>query len=226
MKLQKIKIAFIFLVVLLFGSCSSSRSFLEVKKITEYPQTEFLATLENSISKDKNAVYCVTLLYAWEEVRNTLQTTLEVPTELQDTQKDLVLLNNSTSFKDVLEEGEYKVKGLIEGNSVKTEAEFNKSLPFEFKLSSFDNELIFDGKKVSSFGVMGEDKEAEKVIDILYYKSDDEFILKLNTKDRLHEIILFKTQENFETLAQMNAKIQEKIDTASDEKYEEENKYF
>jgi hypothetical protein len=69
---------------------------------------------------------------------------------------------------------------------------------------------------------MGEDKEAEKIIDILYYKSDDEFILKLNTKDRLHEIILFKTQENFETLAQMNAKIQEKIDTASNEKYEEE----
>ncbi|AFM03745.1 hypothetical protein Fleli_1313 [Bernardetia litoralis DSM 6794] len=222
MKLQKIRITLVFLLILLFGSCSSSRNFLEVKKIKEYPKTEFVATLENPIPKNKNAVYCVTLLYAWNEVRNTLKTALEVPAELKEAQKDLVLLNNSTSFKDVLDKSEYTVKGIIEGNSVKTEAEFNKSLPFEFELHSFDNELIFEGKKVSSFGVFGEDKEAEKAIKILQYENDDEFILKLKSKDKLHEIILFKTQESFESFAQMNEKVQEKIDATSDEKYEEE----
>ncbi len=225
MKLHKTRIILIFLVILLFGSCSSSRNFLEAKKIKEYPKTEFLPTLENPISKNKNAVYCVTLLYAWNEVRNVLKTEMQVPIELQDTQKDLVLLNNSTSFKDVLDKNEYEVEGITEGNTIKTKAEFNKSLPFEFKLHSFDDELVFDGKKVSSFGVFGEDEEAEKVIKILHYKNDNEFILRLYTEDNLHEIILFKTQENFETLAQMNAKVQEKIDKATDEKYDEKTRW-
>ena len=38
--------------------------------------------------------------------------------------------------------------------------------------------------------------------------------MKLYTEDKQHEIILFKTKEVFETFAQMNAKVQEKIDAA------------
>ncbi len=218
MKLQKIKIALVFLAVSLLGSCSSSRNFPEVKKLSEYPKTEFLPTLENKLSKDKNAVYCVTLLYAWEQVRKTANTTFEVPTDLQDTQKELVLLNNSTSFKDVLDKDEYEVEGKIEGNEIKTKAEFEKSLPFEFKLESFDNELVFEGKKVASFGVFGQDKDKEEVIDILHFKSNDEFVIRLNSKDEQHEIILFKTQENFESFAKMNAKVQSTIEEGVEER--------
>jgi hypothetical protein len=182
--------------------------FPKITNLSEYPQTEFLLTLENKIPKDKNAVYCVTLLYAWDELRNTLNTTFEVPNELKNKQKDLVLINNSTSFKNVLDKSEYKVEGKIE-DGVIIKAEFNKSLPFESDLHRFDDELIFQKQKVASFGVFGEDKEY--IIHILYYKNDDEFIIKLLPKDRLHEIFLFKTQENFKTLAQMNERLKENI---------------
>ncbi|WP_338812217.1 hypothetical protein V9L05_12495 [Bernardetia sp. Wsw4-3y2] len=186
------------------------RDFPKAKKISEYPRTEFLPTLENQIPKNKNAIYCVTLLYAWEELRNTLSTTFEIPNELQNKQKDLVLINNSTSFKNVLGKSEYKVEGKIE-DGVIIKAEFNKSLPFESNLYSFDNELIFQKQKVASFGVFGQDEDAEYIIHILYYKNDDEFVIKLLPKDQLHEILLFKTQENFKTLAQMNERLKENI---------------
>jgi hypothetical protein len=218
MKSQKIRITLVFLLVLLLGSFISSQNFLEVNKNTEYPKTEFLPTLENTLSKDKNAVYCVTLLYAWQKVRDTLQTTFEIPTKLKETQKDLFLLNASTSFQDVLEKNEYTVKATIKGNTIKTESEFEKSLPFEYELESFKNELVFEGVKVASFGVFGGDEEAKKVIEILYYENDDEFILKLNSEDRLHEVILFKTQSTFETFAQMNTKVQENIDATKNER--------
>jgi hypothetical protein len=194
------------------------REFPKVKKLSEYPKTEFLPTLENKISKDKNAVYCVTLLYAWDELRNTLNTTFVVPNELQNEQKDLVLINNSTSFKNSLNVGEYKVEGKIEDDAVTVRAEFNKSLPFEADLHSFDNELIFQEQKIASFGVFGEDKEY--IIRILYYKNDDEFILRLNPKEEQYEIILFKTQENFKTLAQMNERLKENILKGNKEGYD------
>lgn len=179
--------------------------FPEVKKLSEYNKTHFIPTLEHKISNDKNSVYCATLLFAWDEIRKHINS----PLTISDDYFDLKLLDKSTSFQNVLKSNEYKVSGEIEGNLIKASAEFNKSLPFQFKLQSFKNKLTFDGQKVSSFGIYGYDGyEQLKIVKIIYYKNDNNFIIKLIPKDYEHEIILFKTDQIFNSIADMKTEIE------------------
>lgn len=213
---MKRQAAIIFTLILttLF-SCKNDRKFPEVKNLSEYKNTQFIPTLEHEISNDKNSVYCATLLFPWDEIRKQINS----PLTISDEYSDLKLLNNSTSFKNVLKDGEYKVSGEVEGDLIKTRAEFNKSLPFELKLQSFKNKLTFDGQKVSSFGVNGYDNyEQLNIVKIIYYKNDNNFIIKLLPKDREHEIILFKTEKNFNSIAEMTIEIEKLTEIGKIEK--------
>jgi hypothetical protein len=104
--------------------------FPKVRNLSDFKKTVFLPTLEHPLSKEVNSVYCVTLLYAWDEIRNKIKT----PLEIDDSLSDLNLLHNSTSFNNVLEQDEYTVTGSVEGAQIKARAEFRKSLPFETNL--------------------------------------------------------------------------------------------
>lgn len=198
-------------------SCKESK-FPEVKNLSEYENTQFIPTLEHKISNDKNSVYCATLLFAWDEIRKQINSPLTISEEYFD----LKLLNKSTSFENVLKSNEYKVSGAIDGDLISAKAEFNKSLPFELKLQSFKNKLTFDGQKVSSFGVYGYDSyEQLKIVKIIYYKNDNNFIIKLLPKDKEHEIILFKTDQNFNSIAEMTTEIEKLTEIGKTEKKNE-----
>ncbi len=188
------------LILISLFSCEPERKFPEVKKLSEFEKTQFTPTLEHKISDDKNSVYCATLLFAWEEIRKAINSPLAVSEDYPD----LKLLDQSTSFRDVLKSDEYVAVGEVEGRAVKARAEFRKSLPFEFKLQSFEGKLIFDGQKVSSFGLRGFDSSEQlSIVKIIYYQDDDNFILKLFPKDKEHEIILFKTDGEFNSMGEM-----------------------
>jgi hypothetical protein len=51
---------------------------------------------------------------------------------------------------------------------------------------------LFNKVKVSAFGMQSYDEEAVKFTEILYYKDDDHFILRLTPKENQHEIQLIK----------------------------------
>jgi hypothetical protein len=198
--------------------CKNDRKFTEVKKLSEYKNTQFIPTLEHEISKDKNSVYCATLLFAWDEIRKRINS----PLIISDEYSDLKLLNKSNSFEIVLKSNEYKVSGEVDGDLISARAEFNKSLPFELKLQSFKNKLTFDGQKVSSFGVNGYDNyEQLNIVKIIYYKNDDNFIIKLLPKDKEHEIILFKTDQSFKSIAEMTSEIKKLTEIGMTEKKNE-----
>lgn len=103
-----------------------------------------------------------------------------------------------------------------------------KALPFEFPLLSFNDKLIFDGTKVASFGIYSPSYEVAQTIEIVYYKNDDNFIIKLLPKDKEHEIILFKTKEQFSSIAEMNTAIRKysKIKPRELKNYKLQWKYF
>ncbi len=197
-------IVYMLAAILLLLSCRQTpkQAFPEEKDISEYEQTQFLPTLEHCISTDTNSVYCATLLFAWDEVRNIIGAPLSISEEYQD----LILLNASTSYRNVLKDNEYKVKGEVQGNLITARAEFDKSLPFPCELQKFNNCLTFNGHKVAAFGVVGYDRdEMTNIVDILYYENDDNFIIKLAPTDTEHEIILFKTGNAYKTMAEMVA---------------------
>lgn len=219
------KILFTLSLLIYLTSCKEHRKFPEVKKLSEYKNTQFIPTLEHKIPKDKNSVYCVTLLFAWDEIRKQIN----LPLTIADEYSDLKLLNKSTSFENVLKSNEYNVSGDVDGDLISARAEFNKSLPFELKLQSFKNKLTFDGQKVSSFGVNGYDNYKQlNIVKIIYYKNDNNFIIKLIPKDKEHEIILFKTEKNFNSIAEMTTEIEKLTEIGKIEKKNEKInwKYF
>ncbi len=216
MKRQTTIILTLFLTT--FFSCKNDRKFSEVENLSEYKNTQFIPTLEHKISNDKNSVYCATLLFAWDEIRKQINS----PLTIFDECFDLKLLNKSTSFENVLKSNEYEVSVEVDGDLITARAEFNKSLPFELKLQSFKNKLTFDGQKVSSFGVNGYDNyEQLKIVKIIYYKNDNNFIIKLLPKDKQHEIILFKTDQSFNSIADMTEEIDKLIEIGKSEKKNE-----
>ena len=194
----------------------------KVKKLSEYKNTIFLPTLEHGINPQKNSVYCVTLLYAWEEVRKIINQPLIISEEY----KDLLLLNNSKSYISVLKDNEYSTNVTIRENYIRARAEFYKSLPLGTVLNSYDNKLTFKGTPVASFGVNGDDNYMQQcVVKIIYYKNDDNFILKLLPKDKSHEIILFKTDKVFYSIAEMNEEIAKLTEIGNEEQKNEELKW-
>jgi hypothetical protein len=69
--------------------------------------------------------------------------------------------------------------------------------------------LTFDRQKVASFGVNGNDNDEQlKIVQIVYYKNDNNFIIKLLPKEKEHEIILFKTDQKFNSIAEMRSEIE------------------
>jgi hypothetical protein len=210
MKFQKFLLLNIFIF---FFSCNEESKFPKVNELSEFEKTEFIPTLEHKVTKDKNSIYCATFLFAWKELTKSFN-----PIEFNGGNTDIVLLNKSNSFENVLKKDEYKISQEVDGDFVKIAAEFNKSLPFEIKLQSFKNELKFNGKKVSSFGVKGYgSNEQLKTVKIIYYKNDNNFIIKLIPKDKEHEIILFKTEKGFNSIAEMTLEIEKLTEIGKEE---------
>lgn len=207
---------------LILGHNPDEGKFRKVRNLSEYKNTLFIPTLEHQISNENNSVYCATLLLAWDGVRKTLNAPLTVPEQYVD----LKLLNESTSYADVLKSNEYKIDPKVEKNRVSVKAELSKLLPFEENLRSFDNKLTFDGEKVASFGLYGDDsKKRQDIVQIIYYKNDNNFILKLLPKDKKHEIILYKTEEKFNSIAEKNVRIAKLTEIGKKERKNEETKW-
>ena len=172
------------------------------ENLSEYGGTVFVPTMEHFLPTDSNSVYCATLLFAWEEVRKIIGTSLAIPQKYQD----LRLLNASTSFRNVLKSNEYTASGIVDGDYIYARAEFKKSLPFDYQLRKLEHRLTFTQQKVAAFGVMGDDNDdLTDIVKILYYKNDNNFIIKLKPSDKEHEIVLFKTTKTYPTMATMAA---------------------
>ena len=174
--------------------------------MAEYANTLFVPTMEHRISTDKNAVYCVTLLYAWDEIRKTIQTPLRIPSR----HHDLTLLNADLWFRNTLNPNEYTAEGLVEGDKIITRATFKKNLPFDHQFESYDNRLKFAGKKVASFGFIGcHGNECIDQARILYYQNDRHFLVKLVPEDTAHEILLYMPDHTFSTMSEMLQEVKE-----------------
>jgi hypothetical protein len=199
MRNSKQIIGFLLILTILVGCRKKEGNFIAVRNLDEYHQTDFVPTLENGISKDRNSIYCVTFLYAWDEIRSKIG----APIQIKQSLSDLTLINNSRSFVESLKEEEYTATGIIEGNSIVAKAEFRKSLPFDINLISYNHKLQFAGTWVESFGLRGHDYNRTQMVEIKYYQNDDNFILALHPKDKDQEIILFKSENRFHTLAEM-----------------------
>lgn len=183
-----------------FGDKKSEPVWSELPAVTSLDnlkQTDFVATLENPILENKNIIYAPAFLYAWDKIKEELKSPIIVSST---NSIDFNLVNKSISHQSSLTDNEYSAIAEIVDGAIIAKAFFNKTLPFETKLQVLDEPINFDTTKVSAFGMYYYDEEAIKFIQILYYKDDNNFILKLTPKDKQHEIILVKGVDKYQTL--------------------------
>jgi len=191
--MRLIPTAFI-LTLLLLTSCKNSNEHKwselpEVTNITKLQQTKFVPTLESPIDGNKNVVYATAFLYAWDKVKQELKDPIALTDENSN---EFKLVNQSTSYENTLTNDEYSAEVETIDSVIIAKAFFNKTLPFPSKLQRSDNPISFNKTRVSAFGINSYDEEAAKFTEILYYKDDDNFILKLTPKDNEHQILLAK----------------------------------
>jgi hypothetical protein len=168
-----------------------------VIKIGELQKTEFVPTLESPMPVDKNVVYATAFLYAWDKVRQELK----APIVLADkSSNQFQLVNRSTSFKNTLTDNEYDAEVETVDGAIIAKAFFNKTLPFPSKLQKLEKPISFNKTNVSAFGIQSYDEEIARFTQILYYKDDNNFVLKLTPKDSAHQIILVKGLEKVRNL--------------------------
>ena len=193
---------------LLLAGCAGERSFPEVKKLSEYKETDFVTTPQSPLPTGKNAVYSVPMLYTWQQIKEIGKGQVVIDKGYND----LTLLNTSKSWEKALNKDEYTATTTVEeGNRIVAHAEFSKSLPFKVKFKSFDNELKFNNESVKAFGVKAEDYDLASTIGIVYYKSDNDFIVRLYPSEQEHEIILYMPNDQSGTLQQMFDSVEKKI---------------
>ncbi len=169
----------------------------EVTSLDNLKQTDFVVTLENPVSENKNIIYVPAFLYAWDVIKEELK----VPIITDNSNSlEFKLLDNSISHQSSLTDKEYSATAEIVDGAIIARAFFNKTLPFETKLEVLEEPITFDTTKVSAFGMYYYDEDAIKFTKILYYKNENNFILKLTPKDKQHEIILVKGVDKYQTL--------------------------
>jgi len=193
---------FTFILFSLISCKNSEKAWSELPKetnISSLKQTAFAPTLESQVSPGKNIIYAPALLYAWEKIEQKFKQPIVVNAA---NSKDFILLNQSTSYKNSLNGNEHSADAEVVDGAIVARAFFNKTLPFPTRLQKLDNVLTFDKEKVAAFGMRYFDEEAIKFTEILYYKNDNNFVLKLMPKDNGHEILLTKGVAEFTSLAE------------------------
>jgi hypothetical protein len=202
--------AFYFVFVVCEYSCSKHENIPQLIDISKLKQTEFVPTLENDLNKNKNVIYAAAFLYAWDGVKGLFNSPI---TAADGNSKDFKLINSSNSFKNSLNKNEYEAEASLADSEIVSRAEFNLALPFPVKLQKMDGGILFDKKKVIAYGMNYLDEGIVKFTKILFYKGDNDFIIKLIPKDIAHEIILVKGLQNVKTFTdainQTNSLIEE-----------------
>lgn len=184
------KILYILWMGLFFCQCSSGdEKTVRLKNLSKFPHTRFVATLENKLPAGKNAVYAASVPYAWSAVQALFEQPIEAGKKASD---NFRLLNQTFSYKKSLHKEDYSAEALQTPDGIIAKAFFHKQLPFRQKFDRLKKPLLFGKKKLLAFGMKTFDSEMAKQVEILYYKNDNEFIVKLVPQEQEHEIILFK----------------------------------
>lgn len=169
-----------------------------------FQRTEFVPTMEHQLTKGKNSIYSSSFLFAWDEVRNILKAPLLIDRSFHD----LNLINNSTTYKNSLTKTEYVNKAEINDGVIKITSEFFKLLPFEKELVQ-NGSILFNNAQVHSFGFYG---QRSHPIEVVYYESDEDFIIKIELKDKQHELLLYLPNKNYSSMKEITDDIAVKND--------------
>jgi len=177
--------------------------------------TAFVPTLESMLPKEKNVFYSSTFLLAWSGLIKILKYEHISKTNYPD---DFNKINESKSFINSLNKDDFETKVELIKSEIHVKTHFKFNLPFEYPLEEINNRLKFKNKPVEAFGLTGHDLMFNDIVSLIYYKNDENCILKLLPKDKNHEIILAKGLNSKGNLLEYVNEIQDRNSLRASEK--------
>ena len=196
----------------------SLRDFPAETSVTNLTKTLFIPTLEEGIKPGDNIIYTPTFLLAWNALQDETGRFTQVPANNQQ----LNFVNRSLSYKNALADNEYNKTIKVSERKITVRTAFNKSLPFKVPLDSQAG-FKFMGTTVKAFGMRHYDWAMAEQISILYYKNDDEFIIRLAPEDHNNEIIIAKGLDSGSDLITLQSSINQGIERGRTDQQQEEN---
>lgn len=185
-----------------------------------FKETGFVPTLENELIPNKNTIYSVSFLMAWNEIKKALKDSILIGAT---NSRDFKLLNESYSFRQALKLSEYKTEVRFHDDGIVAIAYFNKVLPFDNSFDEMEQPLIFQNQAVKVFGMNYYSVDLARLVNIYYYDSDNNFVIGIKAKDSEHEIVLAKGISSTGTLLSSFREVEKKIQSGIAEKTLEKN---
>ena len=217
------KLTHLLFISLLLFSCADEDTEVDVFgpiiSVDSLSNTDFVSTLNEKLKPNQNQIYCSTLPYAWFEIKEGIKGKIKTDS------KSIKRLNKANDYQNSLTPSEINTSSISDSNKVKVSTYFEKSLPFTLKFERNNQDLKFENNLVESFGLSGYDEyDIQKQIDVIYYKNDNNFALKLLPKDTTHEIFIYLPQKNnFNSLSDIVKSLQKKIDKSEKTKITDKN---
>jgi hypothetical protein len=200
-------------------SGNADEAWLKVKA-TELKSTVITPHLEEKILSGKNLLYCSSFQLAWNELwDNIIKDKISLQDNPQIAQvlnkrsvdktsiseesylamsgygKDDIVNKINDALKQKFGDEAWKVENKLNPDDIIAYAFMFKNLEFEKEFEKIKEPLNFGGTKVSAFGIESSKDKTEdirKQVNILDYKSDNDFVIELKSKSDKDEIILAK----------------------------------
>lgn len=172
-----------------------------------YPKTAWLSTMEQTITPDKNAVYA-SLPLAWESLRQKFGETIYIADDAPTLQQ----IAHSAVDRTIIEEQQFHTAIQQKSNTLSLAVAMDATLHFDPHFEYLATGMKFDSVPVHTFG-MSENSfdRVHRQIEIHRYRDDDHFIIGLLPTDRKKQVLLYKTDKKYETLADMYTDLQNEI---------------
>ena len=199
-------------MILLIG-CSEKREFPKMIQLDKLKSTDFVFTTNQKIAPEKNQIYCPTLLFAWNHLKEKTNSVLESENEIAN------IIDNSNNYINSLNEDEYSKSISIENNFIRVKSEFNKSLPFSEEFTRNNIDLKFsDNQKIESFGCNHCKRKTKSQIKVVHFKNQEDFAIKISPKDETNEILLYRPNNTRSTLGEYYDDLRKKMSKEKNDK--------
>ncbi len=125
-----------------------------------------------------------------------------------------------------LAKGEYESEATADGPVLTVTARFHRNLPFAVPFDEIEDGIVFAKKsQVKAFGMKQHNGAVAGQIDILYYESDDRFVLRSRAGAEEDELLLAKGFSDGVKLSTMCSKVQSAIEKGAEEWKKDDNRW-
>lgn len=175
-----------------------------------YPKTVWLPTMEQTIQPNQNAVYAGFPL-AWPQLRKELGLVLRADTQSRAWQQ-VAKAGNHLSPLSARQSRLHIATGQEADGTLSLHTVLDAQISFEPHFEYLPWDIKFDEVRVPAFGMT--DNSFDNVhlnIEIHRYRDDEHFIIGLLPTDRNLQVLLYRTDKTYPTLAAMYADLQNEI---------------